>query len=242
MNGCVVIYGASGGIGSAAARLLKQRGFELVLCGRDAGRLAALGAELSSPWVAGDVSDPAHHAQVAALAGDACRGLVYAVGNLRLAPLSRTEPEDVLADFRLHALGAVQAVKALQAALKNSTGSASVVLCSSVAVRSGFANHVSISMAKGAVEGLTVALAAELAPRVRVNAIAPSLTRTPLAAGLTGNPKLAEGIASMHAMGRLGEAQDMAQAIAFLISDESSWISGQIMPVDGGRSNLRTKG
>jgi NAD(P)-dependent dehydrogenase (short-subunit alcohol dehydrogenase family) len=97
-------------------------------------------------------------------------------------------------------------------------------------------------MAKGALEGLTVALAAELAPKVRVNAVAPSLTRTPLAAGLTGNEKLAAGIAALHPLPRLGEAEDVAQAIAFLLSPRSSWISGQVLPVDGGRSNLRTKG
>jgi len=117
-----------------------------------------------------------------------------------------------------------------------------VLLFSSVAVGQGFAAHASVSMAKGAVEGLTRALAAELAPKVRVNAIAPSLTDTPLAAGLTANPQIAASIAQMHPLPRLGSAADMAALAAFLISDRAGWITGQVIGVDGGRSSLRTKG
>ncbi len=238
----IVIYGATGGIGSALARLLARSGTPLLLVGRDAARLGELARELEAPMVAGDVLDSGLHERVAAAVEGSSAGLVYAVGNLRLTPLARTEAEQMTADFQLHAVGAALAVKALQAALKSGAEAGSVVLCSSIAARSGFSNHVSVSMAKGALEGLTVALAAELAPKVRVNAVAPSLTRTPLAAGLTGNEKLAAGIAALHPLPRLGEAEDVAQAIAFLLSPRSSWISGQVLPVDGGRSNLRTKG
>ena len=117
-----------------------------------------------------------------------------------------------------------------------------MVLFSTVAVRQGFAAHASISMAKGAVEGLTLALAAELAPKVRVNCIAPSLTRTPLAEGLTRNDAMAKSIAEMHAIRRLGEADDSAGLAAFLLGPDAGWITGQIVGVDGGRSTLRTKG
>jgi NAD(P)-dependent dehydrogenase (short-subunit alcohol dehydrogenase family) len=92
------------------------------------------------------------------------------------------------------------------------------------------------------VEGLTLALAAELAPRIRVNCIAPSLTRTPLAKALTGNEQMAAAIAQMHAIPRLGEAEDSAGLAAFLISEEAGWMTGQVIGVDGGRSTLRTKG
>ena len=119
---------------------------------------------------------------------------------------------------------------------------AGIVLFSTVAVAQGFAAHASVAMAKGAIEGLTLALAAELAPRIRVNCIAPSLTRTPLAAALTGNEAMAKAIADLHPLRRLGEPEDIAPLAALLVSDEASWITGQIVGVDGGRSTLRTKG
>jgi NAD(P)-dependent dehydrogenase (short-subunit alcohol dehydrogenase family) len=132
-------------------------------------------------------------------------------------------------------------VQAALPALKSAENS-SVVLFSSVAVAQGFASHASIAMAKGAVEGLTRALAAELAPRVRVNAVAPSLTRTPLAQSFTANDAMAQGIAQLHALQRLGEADDVAALADFLLSRDASWITGQVIAVDGGRSTVRTKG
>ena len=119
---------------------------------------------------------------------------------------------------------------------------ASVLLFSSVAVSQGFPSHVTIGMAKGAVEGLTLSLAAELAPRIRVNCIAPSLTKTPLAAALTSSEQMASAIAGLHALQRLGDADDVAALAAFLLSPEASWMTGQIIGVDGGRSSLRAKG
>ena len=150
--------------------------------------------------------------------------------------------DDFLNDFKLNALGAAKAVQAALPALKASEGTSSVVLFSTVAVAQGFAAHASIAMAKGAVEGLTLSLAAELSPKIRVNAIAPSLTRTPLAEQLTANEQMTTAISSMHALQRLGEPQDIANLAAFLISEQSNWITGQIIGVDGGRSTLRTKG
>lgn len=132
-------------------------------------------------------------------------------------------------------------MKAAAPALKEVEGS-SVVLFSTVAVRQGFAAHASVSMAKGAVEGLTMAMAAELAPQVRVNCIAPSLTRTPLAEALTRNEALAKAVAETHALRRLGEADDIAGLAAFLLGPHAAWITGQVIGVDGGRSTLRTKG
>jgi NAD(P)-dependent dehydrogenase (short-subunit alcohol dehydrogenase family) len=138
-------------------------------------------------------------------------------------------------DFRLNALGAALAVQAALPALKAAPGTSSIVMFSTVAVTQGFAAHASVSMAKGAVEGLTRALAAELSPKIRVNAIAPSLTDTPLASGLTSN-------AQMAASQRLGQPGDIANIAAFLISNQADWITGQVIGVDGGRSRLRVKG
>lgn len=238
----VLVYGGSGGIGVATAWLLRKRGFDLHLVGRDRGRLADAAGELGAGFTVGDVADDTLFGRVAEEAGAPLAGLVYAVGTITLKPLARLTAQDFARDFRINAEGAALAVQAALPALKASPESASVLLFSSVAVGQGFSAHASISMAKGAVEGLTRALAAELAPKVRVNAIAPSLTRTPLAQALTENAPVADAIAGLHALGRLGQPQDVAALAAFLLSSEADWITGQVIGVDGGRSALRTKG
>jgi NAD(P)-dependent dehydrogenase (short-subunit alcohol dehydrogenase family) len=244
MAGTVLIYGGSGGIGAATARALKARGYAVHLVGRDAGRLEAAARELEAGFTAGDVADHALYAQAteAACAGGALAGLVYAVGTINLKPIARFNDADFLKDFSINALGAAKAIQAAAPALKQAEDTAGVVLFSTVAVAQGFAAHASVAMAKGAVEGLTLALAAELAPKIRVNCIAPSLTRTPLARALTGNEAMAKAIAELHPMQRLGEPDDIAPLAALLVSAEASWITGQIIGVDGGRASLRTKG
>lgn len=237
-----IIYGGTGGIGAALARKLATQGRALHLVGRNAEKLAAIAAETGASTTCGDVLDTGLFARVAADIGAPVSGLAYAIGSINLKPVTRLTEADFLTDFRLNALGAAEAVKAVLPAMKQAEGTASVVLFSTVAVAQGFAAHASVSMAKGAVEGLTLALAAELAPKLRVNCIAPSLTRTPLAAALTSSEQMATAIAGMHALQRLGEAEDSAALAAFLLSAEAGWITGQIIGVDGGRSNLRTKG
>ena len=239
--GKFVIYGATGAIGSTTARMLASKGEGLHLVGRDAVKLKAIADELDASSTHGDVLEETIFAQVAQDAGETVSGMAYAVGTLNLKNLQRLTAEDFMTDFRVNALGAALAVQALLPALKKSTIPASIVLFSSIAVNQGFKFHASLGMAKGAVQGLTVSLAADLAPDVRVNAIAPSLTDTPLAAGLLENPKMAEAIAKLHPMERLGKVEDIAAMVTFLLSEESSWITGQIFGVDGGRSTLRTK-
>ncbi|MFY8112896.1 MAG: SDR family NAD(P)-dependent oxidoreductase [Rhabdaerophilum sp.] len=242
MDKTAVIFGSTGGIGAATARGLKAKGYALHLAGRDAARLEALAGELGAGFTAGDAREPSHFAELAAALGDRpVDALVYAVGSINLKPVNRLNDADFLGDFTLNALGAARAVQALLPALKRSEA-ASIVLFSTVAVAQGFSAHASVSMAKGAVEGLTRALGAELAPRIRVNCIAPSLTRTKMAAALTGNEAMAKAIADLHALPRLGQPEDVANLATFLAAAESGWISGQVMAVDGGRSRLRTKG
>ena len=238
----VLIYGGSGGIGSATARMLRDRGCDLHLVGRNEDSLTSIAAELGANSTIGDVTDADLFARVMQDAGGSLDGLVYAVGTINLASLGRLSEVDFLQDFRVNALGAALAIQAALPALKKSTETASVVLFSSVAAQQGFTFHASISMAKGAIDGLTFALAAELAPKIRVNAIAPSLTRTPLGEKLLSSDRVTEAIAAMHPLGRLGTPEDIASLCAFLLSDEAGWMTGQIIGVDGGRSTLRTKG
>jgi NAD(P)-dependent dehydrogenase (short-subunit alcohol dehydrogenase family) len=164
-------------------------------------------------------------------------GLAYAVGSMPLKPLSRTTESDFIDSYRLNVVGAALAVKHAASALKAANGA--VVLFSSVAAAQGFANHAVIGSAKAAVSGLMLALAAELAPNVRVNAIAPSLSRTPLATSIVGSDTMAEALAEMHPLKRLGTAEDSAALAAFLLSPDAGWITGQILGVDGGRGSLR---
>jgi NAD(P)-dependent dehydrogenase (short-subunit alcohol dehydrogenase family) len=243
MTAPVLIFGATGGVGAALARRLVAEARPVHLAGRDPARLAELSGTLGGvPWSACDATDGAAIAAVvrAASAESGLAGLAYCVGSIVLKPLKRAAAEDFVDAFRLNALGAALAVQAAESALKAAKGA--VVLFSTVAVGSGFPNHAVISAAKGAVEGLTRALAADLAPEVRVNCIAPSLTDTAMAKPLTGTPAMARAIAAMHPLPRLGEADDLAAMAAFLTSASAAWITGQVIAIDGGRSRVRSKG
>jgi len=138
--------------------------------------------------------------------------------------------------FNLNLVSATEAIKSLADNLKTNKGS--IVLFSTVAVKQGFPNHAIVSSAKGAIEGLTLALAAEYAPNIRVNCIAPSLTNSKISNFLLKNEKMAESIAKMHPLKRIGEGVDSASVAKFLLTEESSWITGQILGVDGGRSSV----
>jgi len=240
MNGPIVIVGATGGIGGALARRLAARGASLFLVARDAARLDALAGEVRAGAAVADATDAAALRAAILAAGSPIAGLVYGVGSIVLKPLARTSEADLMHTFRLNTVGAALSVQAAAPAL--TAGQGSVVLFSSVAARAGFPNHVAIAAAKAAVEGLTVALAAELAPAVRVNCIAPSLTRTGIAEPLIRNPQMAEAIAKQHPIPRLGEPDDAAALADFLLSENAGWITGQVLGVDGGRSTLRGKG
>ncbi|MFW5714203.1 MAG: SDR family NAD(P)-dependent oxidoreductase [Brevefilum sp.] len=241
MQSKIVIFGATGGMGSAIARKLSGEGYALHLVARDGIELQSLASELDAGWTAGDVRKEALFSRVTEDAGEPLGGLVYAVGTLNLKGFNRLTAEEMAQDFEVNALGAALAVQYLAPALRKNENPASVVMFSSIAAEQGFKLHASMGLSKGAVRGLTLSLAAELAPKIRVNAISPSLTQTDMAEGLLANENLADAISKMHGMQRLGTPEDMAAMTAFLISEESGWITSQIFGVDGGRSTLRIK-
>lgn len=239
MSGKVLIYGGSGAVGSASAKILKQNGYSLHLVGSNYEKLKSISEELEAEMTVADIKDPDSFSKVAKEAGNDLSGLIYAVGTINLKSLRRMTAKDFTEDFNLNAAGAALAVQASLSALKKHKNS-SIVLYSSVAVQQGLSMHASLSMAKGAVEGLVRALAAELAPETRVNGIAPSLLEnSSLSSGILKDEKLIESMSKTHALKRLGRAEDIAELTAFLISEKSSWITGQVLGVDGGRSRIQ---
>jgi NAD(P)-dependent dehydrogenase (short-subunit alcohol dehydrogenase family) len=162
---------------------------------------------------------------------------VYAPGSIDLKPLRSTKAEDLRSAFELNVVGAFTTIQACADRLKKVPGSG-IVLFSTVAVKRGMAFHAGVAAAKGAVEGLAKSLAAELAPHVRVNCIAPSLTRTPLAEKLLSSPEREAASADRHPLKRVGEADELAAMAVFLLGHDARWITGQVIGVDGGLSAI----
>ena len=232
-----VIIGATGSIGSALAKSIVNSGDEVHLVGRDEASLSSLANELNSSFTTCDVLEENFTDKILSDLGETpINGLAYCVGSIDLKPLKLTKKSDFMQSFNLNLVSAAEIIKSLADNLKQNKGS--IVLFSTVAVKQGFPNHAIVSSAKGAVEGLTVSLAAVFAPNIRVNCIAPSLTKSKISNFLLKNEKIAEGIAKMHPLKRLGEGSDSSAVAHFLLSENSSWITGQIFGVDGGRSSL----
>ena len=226
-----LIVGGTSGIGLAISKLLQSRGHRTIVMSRHEHPEIQDNSEFHI-WDA--MKDP-----FPILERESLDGMVYCPGSILLKPFHRISDLEFQEALQLNALGAAKSLQAVYPLLRKS-GHGSVVLFSTVAVQTGMPFHSSVAMAKGAVEGLTKSLAAEWAPAIRVNCIAPSLTQTPLAEKLLSSPEKIEAGDKRHPMGRIGQPEDIAQMAAFLLEENSSWITGQILAVDGGMGNLRT--
>ena len=230
-----VIFGATGSIGSSLAEQLKNSGNDIHLVGRNESELSSISEKLGCSHTAADVLEEGFIEQVKSDISE-IKGLAYCVGSIDLKPFRMVNEQDFQKCMKLNLYSAVEAIKGYQESLKKNKGS--IVLFSTVAAQRGFTNHAIIASAKAAVEGLTVSLAAEFAPNIRVNCVAPSLTKSKIAEPMLKNTAIAEGIAKAHPLKRLGEGKDSAALAKFLLTEDSSWVTGQIIAVDGGRSKL----
>ena len=230
-----LIFGATGSVGSSLAEQLKNSGNDIHLVARNESEVKAIAEKLGCSYTVADVLEDGFIEKVKSDINE-IKGVAYCVGSIDLKPLRMVTEADMNKCMKLNLYSAIEAIKAYQESLKKNKGS--VVLFSTVAAQRGFTNHTIIASAKAAVEGLTVTLAAEFAPHIRVNCIAPSLSKSKIAEPMLKNPVIAEGIAKAHPLKRLGEGKDSAALAKFLITEESSWITGQIIAVDGGRSKL----
>ena len=237
----VLVVGAAGGIGAAACRMICAAGGRVFLAGRSLDSLEPLASALGMPFQQLDATDPeavdaCADAAAAALGG--LTGIVNCAGSLLLKPAHLTSTADWQATIAANLTTGFGCVRAAGRLLK--ADGDSVVLVSSAAARVGLANHEAIAAAKAGIIGLVLSAAATYArQRVRFNAVAPGLVRTPLTKGLVASELAEKASVAMHPLGRLGEPEDVARAIAFLLDPAQSWITGQVLGVDGGLADIR---
>lgn len=225
-----LVVGASSGIGLALTRTLIEKGDKVTAISRNRGELPDQ-SEIN--YISYDVTSQ----EAIDLGTDSFDGLAYCPGSINLKPFHRLKQEDFLSDYHINVLGAIHLLQQCLPLLKKGN-SPSVVLFSTVAVNKGMTFHSSIASAKGAIEGLTKSLAAEFAPNIRVNCIAPSIVDTPLASRLLSTPEKIEVSAKRHPLKEIGQPNDIATMAAFLLSEQARWITGQIIGIDGGMSGV----
>ena len=228
-----LVVGGSSGIGLELVKSLLNDGHTVYSASRQMRELPAE-AKFIELDILGDVSI------LKTEVPEELHGIAYCPGTINLKPFGRLTEDDFLNDYKINVLGAIKVLQQVIPKLKN-VPTSSVVLFSTVAANTGMGFHASVSASKSALQGLAVSLAAEFAAsKIRVNVIAPSLTDTPLASALLSNPERKEASDKRHPLGRIGSPTEIADAAAFLLSDKSAWITGQVLGIDGGMSTLRT--
>lgn len=230
-----VVVGGSKGIGLGIVEQLTSEGHNVFVFSRTAGDLADRTNVTHVTWDASSEDFPADQLP------SEVHGLAYCPGSLNLRSFKSLKPEVFRDDFEINVIGAIKAIQAIQAAMggMKAAGGSSIVLFSTVAVGQGMFAHASIAASKGAIEGLVRTLAAELSPAIRVNAVAPALTDTPLTERFFSTEDKAKSVAEKYPLGRAGTVEDMSATACFLLSGKSGWITGQVIGVDGGMSTLR---
>ncbi|WP_192822684.1 SDR family NAD(P)-dependent oxidoreductase [Rufibacter sp. LB8] len=227
-----LIIGGSSGIGQALTQLLAAEGHRVFgTYFQNEPQTGSAGVTFHPLDVLADTLD-------LSFLPETLDGVAYCPGSVNLLPFARIKPEAFVQDFQLQVGGAIKVLQAVLPRLK-AAGFASVVFFSTVAVQTGFTFHAQVAASKGAIEGLTRALAAELAPTIRVNAVAPSITDTPLAAKFLNTEDKKQANAQRHPLKKIGSPEDVASAALFLLTDKSSWMTGQILAIDGGMSSIR---
>jgi len=231
-NKNILVIGGSSGIGLALVTLLSPDN-NVYVASRSSERIDGLKVNYIPFDATKDTIDTS-------LLPETLDGFVYCPGSINLRPFKGLKIEAFTDDFEINVMGAVKSLKSVLGLLLASTKASSVVFYSTVAVQTGMPFHSSISASKGAIEGLTRSLAAEFAPKIRVNAIAPSIVDTPLASKFLNNDVKMEKANERHPLGRIGTAKELADVTAFLLDDQSSWMTGRILQIDGGIGNLKT--
>jgi NAD(P)-dependent dehydrogenase (short-subunit alcohol dehydrogenase family) len=235
----ILIFGGTGTIGFSIAKKIKTDGYDPVIIARTEEELKNKSKEINCEYSICDVLELEQIEKIAEQHNEDLFGIAYCVGSINLKPLKICKNEDYIESFKINTLGAINAIKTNLTSLSKNNGS--VLLFSTIAVQQGFTNHSIVSSSKGAIEGLTLSLAAEFSPKIRVNCIAPSLTDSKMSQKMLSNETIKKAIENMHPIPKIGAGDDFGELGSFLLSERNNWITGQIFHIDGGRSTLRIK-
>ena len=235
----ILIFGGTGAIGSSIAKKIKADGYDPVIIARNEEELKNKAKEIDCDYFICDILDLEQIEKISEKYNEDVFGIAYCIGSINLRPLKICKNEDFIESFKINTLGAINAIKTNLTNLSKNNGS--ILLFSTIAVQQGFTNHSIVSTSKGAIEGLTLSLAAEFAPKIRVNCIAPSLTDSKMSQKMLANETIRKALENMHPIPKIGEGDDFAELGSFLLGEKNNWITGQIFHIDGGRSTLRIK-
>ena len=239
MKNKILIFGGTGSIGFSIAKNLKDQGYNPILIARNEEDLISKSKKINCDYEICDILEFDQIEIISKKHSEDIIGLAYCVGSINLRPLKMTKDKDFIESFKINTLGAINSVKINLQSLTNNNGS--ILFFSTIAVQQGFTNHSIISSSKGAIEGLTLSLAAEFAPKIKVNCIAPSLTDSKMSQKMVSNETIRKAIENMHPIPKIGDGEDFADLSSFLLGKKNNWITGQIFHIDGGRSTLRIK-